>query len=302
MQCALEEGPRYQWFEDSGVQIATMLSVIGLVVFLERSFYSSMPVVKLNTFRNPTFAMACAFNLVIGIGIYGSTYLMPVFLARVRDFSSFDIGTTVFVTGMFMGIGAPIAARLSTRIDPRIVISVGLVLFSGGLWMLRGITPDWGYGQLFLPQAVRGFAVLLCIVPTVNMALRGLTGMDLRYGSGLFNLMRNLGGAIGIALVDTALQDGGRWHALRIGEALGARPNHATDTVLALATRMGSITPDSAQATQMARALVVRVAGHQALAQAFQDIFAVMACVFLAALMIVPFCRPKRVAGLVEAH
>ena len=155
---------------------------------------------------------------------------------------------------------------------------------------------------MFLPQAVRGFAVLLCIVPTVNMALRGLTGMDLRYGSGLFNLMRNLGGAIGIALVDTALQDGGRWHALRIGEALGAHPGHATDTVLALATRMGSLTPDPAQATQMARALIVRVAGQQALAQAFDDIFAVMACVFLAALVMVPFCRPKRVEGLVEAH
>jgi DHA2 family multidrug resistance protein len=297
MQYALEEGPRYQWFEDGGVQIATMLSVIGLVVFLERSFYSTMPVVKLNTFRSPTFAMACAFNLVIGIGIYGSTYLMPVFLARVRDFSSFDIGTTVFVTGMFMGLGAPIAAGLSTRMDPRIVISAGLVFFAGGLWMLRGITPDWGYGELFVPQAVRGFAVLLCIVPTVNMALRGLTGMDLRYGSGLFNLMRNLGGAIGIALVDTALQDGARWHALRIGEALGARPNAAGDAAVALAARAATLTPDPAQAALMARGLLARVAGQQALAQAFEDIFAVMACVFLAALVMVPFCRPKRVEG-----
>jgi len=302
-QYVLEEGPRYQWFEDDSVCIAALCSAIGFVVFLERSFYSHMPVVKLTAFRKPTFAMACAFNMVIGVGLYGSTYLMPVFLARVRDLSSFQIGTTVFVTGAFMGLGAPIAARLSTLIDPRYVIAVGLVLFATGLALLGGITPAWGFDQLLVPQAVRGFAVLLCIVPTVGMALRGLAGPELRYGSGLFNLMRSLGGAIGIALVDTWLQDGARWHAARLGEALGARPGYAQAVLAGLAQRLAAATPDRGHALHMARAMFARLAGQQALAQSFQDVFAVMACLFLAALVMVPFCKAAPIeTGVVGGH
>jgi DHA2 family multidrug resistance protein len=303
LQYVLEEGPRHQWFEDQDVCLAAWFSAIGGVVFFERSFFSTMPVVKLTAFRRPTFAMACSFNVVIGFGLYGATYLMPVFLSRVRDYSSFQIGTTVFVTGACMAFGAPTAAFLSTRMDPRYVISVGLVLFSTGLWMLAGITPEWGFGALFLPQAVRGFAVLLCIVPTVNMALRGLAGPDLRYGSGLFNLMRNLGGAIGIAAVDTWLRDGSTWHAARIGEALGAQPGRAPAILSGLAQHMAAVAPDSRHATDMARAAMARLVTQQATAQSFDDVFTVMAMLFLGALVLVPFCRPVAVGGTpVEAH
>jgi len=292
LQYVLEEGPRWQWFDDSGICLAAWLSAIGGIVFLERSFYSTMPVIRLTSFRRPTFVMACLFNLVIGFGIYSSTYLMPVFLARVRDYSSFQIGTTVFVTGACMGLGAPLSAFLSNRLDPRLVIAPGLVLFAIGLGMLRGITPDWGFGELLLPQAARGFAVLLCIVPTVNLALRGLAGPDLRYGSGLFNLMRNLGGAIGIAVVDTRLRDGAQWHGLRLAEALGQAPVAAGHAAAVLATRMANLTPDPARATTMAQSILARIVGQNALTQSFQDIFTWMALLFLAALAIVPFCRP----------
>jgi DHA2 family multidrug resistance protein len=302
LQYVLEEGPRQQWFEDQDVCLAAWFSAVGAAVFFERSFFSTMPVVKLTAFRRPTFAMACLFNVVIGFGLYGATYLMPVFLSRVRDYSSFQIGTTVFVTGAFMGLGAPVAAMLSNMIDPRYVISAGLVLFSLGLWLLGGITPDWGFSDLFWPQAVRGLAVLLCIVPTVGMALRGLAGPDLRYGSGLFNLMRNLGGAIGIAVVDTWLRNGAAWHAERIGEALGTTPGHAPGTLAGLAGRMAVQSGDPAQAMRMAQGAMGRMVGQQATAQSFQDVFSFMAVLFLAALILVPFCRPLRVGGPVEAH
>jgi DHA2 family multidrug resistance protein len=303
LQYLLEEGPRHQWFEDQDVCLAAWFSAIGAVVFFERSFFSTMPVVKLTAFRRPTFAMACMFNLVIGFGLYGATYLMPVFLSRVRDYSSFQIGTTVFVTGAFMGLGAPVAAFLSTRMDPRYVISVGLVLFSTGLFLLADITPNWGFGALFIPQAVRGVAVLLCIVPTVNMALRGLAGPDLRYGSGLFNLMRNLGGAFGIAAVDTWLRDGSAWHAARLGDELGRNPGRANTVMHTLAARLHHQAGDPGQAMQMARAAMARVVSQQAAAQSFDDVFIVMAALFLGALVLVPFCRPAPVGGApVEAH
>lgn len=304
LQYALEEGPRWQWFQDRSIVLACLFSAIGFVVFLERSFYSANPVVRLDAFRRPTFFFACLFNLVIGVGIYGSTYLLPVYLSRVRDFSSFQIGTTVFVTGLFMGLGAPLAAGLSNRFDPRRIIAPGLVLFSVGLWLLTALTPEWGFAELFWPQAIRGFAILLCIVPTVNLALRGLEGLALRYGSGLFNLTRNLGGAIGIALVDTWLRDGATWHAQRLSAALGAAPEAAVGVVGRLAGDLGQVTPDPARALAMAQGLLARVVGREALTQSFADVFLLMAGLFLLALVIVPFCRPRPLegAGVVEAH
>src|SRR6185369_9727895 len=109
LQYVLEEGPKHEWFNDMTVQTAAWLSLVGAVVFFERTFFSRMPVLKLTPFKRPTFVMACVLNVVIGFGLYAATYLTPVFLGRVRDFSSLQIGLTVFVTGIAMFVTAPIA-------------------------------------------------------------------------------------------------------------------------------------------------------------------------------------------------
>ncbi len=236
---------------------------------------------------------ACVFNLVIGFGIYASTYLVPVYLARVRDFDSLQIGTTVFVVGAAQVVSTVIAARLSEAVDRRIVISVGLPLFALSLWLTSHLTPQWGFGELVVPQLVRGLSIMLCIVPTVGMALAAFQGQELRYASGLFNLMRNLGGAIGIAVVNTWLQDNTRIEAARIGEALGHSARVATDTVTELAQRLAAVTPDPSYAIQLARGLVSRLVGQQSLTLAFDDVFRLMAWMFVGALLMVPFCRPS---------
>lgn len=290
LQYVLEEGPRYQWFEDQTIQTVAWVSFVGFIVFLERSFFSTMPVVRLTAFRNPTFALACALSLVIGFGLYSSTYLTPIFLGRVRDFSSLEIGTTVFIAGAFMVFSAPLAARLTTMLDQRIVISFGFLLFAYALWLFSDITSEWGFNELFIPQALRGFAILLCIVPSVGMALNGLTGDELRFGSGLFNLMRNLGGAVGIATVTTWLQDFGRLHGARFGEAVSSAKLATLD---ATAARFSALTPDAAHAHMMFKGQLARVISQQSLTLAFQDVFFLMAVMFVGALVIVPFCKTE---------
>lgn len=288
LQYVLEEGPRYQWFEDDTIKTVAWVSVVGAIVFFERSFFSTMPVLKLTPFRKPTFALACLLNLVIGFGLYSATYLTPIFLGRVRDFSSLEIGTTVFVSGIFMMFSAPLAAKATTILDQRIVISIGFSLFALSLWLFSDITSDWGFWQLFTPQAIRGFALLLCIVPSVGMALNGLGPDELRYGSGLFNLMRNLGGAIGIATVTTWLQDFGRINAARLGEDVSA---HGLNALGGAAARISAYTPDPARAQSILEGKVAQLVGQQALTLAFQDVFFLMSIMFVAALVIVPFCK-----------
>lgn len=289
LEYILEEGPRRDWFGDPLIETAGWVSLVAFVLFLERSFFSSMPVVKLTPFRKPTFAIACIFNLVIGFGIYSSTYLIPVFLGRVRGYDSLQIGTTVFVVGVFQILSTIIAARLSEAIDRRIVITVGLCSFALSLWLTSHMTDQWGPGELLWPQAMRGFSVMLCIVPTVGMALSAFQGPELRYASGLFNLMRNLGGAIGIAVVNTWLQDNARIQAARFGEALGQHAQRATQALSELTS--AAATADPSHAHLLAQKLLARIVGEQSLSVAFDDVFRLMAWMFVAALVMVPFCK-----------
>ena len=302
LQYVLEEGPRHQWFEDQGIMTMSWVSFVGALVFFERSYYSALPVLKLTPFRRPTFAIACVLSVVIGMGLYGATYLTPIFLGRVRGYSSLDIGTTVFITGVFMSLGAPLAARLTTVLDQRIVMAFGLSLFALACWLFSGIGPQWGFWEMFWPQAVRGFAILLCIVPSVGMALNGVPQEELKFASGLFNLMRNLGGAVGIAIASTLLQDYGRIHGERLGEALGRGDLNKLGPMVG---RLSGHGVDAAHAQRVLSGEITQYVTGQALTQAFQDVFYLLAVVFVLALLIVPFAKVPPLsndAPPVDAH
>src|SRR5476649_1072265 len=140
-------------------------------------------------------------------------------------------------------------------------------------------------------QIIRGLFIMLCIVPSVNMALTAFQGPELRYASGLFNLMRNLGGAIGIATVNTWLQDWTREHTAHFGEVLGQYGQQAQSVISGMATRFTVLTPDTGHALLMAKNVFGIKVASEAFTLAFNDVFMVMAWMFIAALVMVPFCR-----------
>ena len=308
LEYVLEEGPRKDWFGDPAIAVAAWVSAVAFVLFIERSLRSGGPIVRLSPFRNPTFVFACVFNLVIGFGLYSATYLVPVFLGRVRGYDSLQIGTTVLTTGVAQIASVAVAAWLSQRVDPRKVITAGLILFAASLWLSSKVTVDWGVGDLLWPQALRGAAILLCIVPSVSLALSGFAAAELRYASGLFNLMRNLGGAVGIAVVNTWLADQTRIHVARMGESLGAAGRSAPDFVAGVASRIGqgvgAQSGDAAQALLAAQGQFARLVGRYALTSAFEEVFRLMAWLFIAALILVPFCKPPPLGAAppVDAH
>ena len=297
LEYVLEEGQRHDWFSDPGIAIAGWASFVGFLLFIERSFRSGGPIVRITPFRKPTFAMACVFNLVLGFGVYASNYLIPVYLGRVRGYDSLQIGTTVVMTGVFQILGVPIAARLSQRVDPRLMIGVGLPLFALSQWASSYVTPEWGFAEWLIPQAVRGFSVMLCIVPSVTLALGSFAGVELRYASGLFNLMRNLGGAIGIALVNVWLYDQTRIHGERMGEALDVQGRPAAAVLSQLVRQMQSVTPDPARALALAQGEFARIVGRATLTWGFQEVFRLTAWLFIAALVLIPFCKPAPVGA-----
>lgn len=309
LEYVLEEGPRHDWLGDPVIASVAWFSFTALLLFLERSFRSGGPVVRLSPLRNPTFVFACVFNLVLGFGQYSATYLTPLFLGRVRDYNSLQIGQTVVVAGVAQILSVAVASRLSQRVDLRWLLVAGLSLFAASLWVSSRVTPDWGFGAWIWPQVLRGFSLLLCIVPATSMALGGFAAAELRAASGLYNLMRNLGGAVGIAVVNTWLQDNARIQASRLSETLGQAAERAPGYTAGLAGRLqqaaGAAAGDPNQATRMAQGELARLVGRQALTLSFDEVFRMMAWLFVLALVLIPFCRPPKAApaaSAVDAH
>ena len=152
----LEEGNTDNWFQSDAIRYSFAAMIIGAVIFFVRSFTSRYPVVDLRSFGNFNFAVGSVFSFSIGIGLYGMVYLFPLYMANIRGYDALMIGETMFVTGIFMMMTAPISGILSNIVDPRLMMGVGLALFAFCSWQMTHITAEWGYWELFWPQAIRG--------------------------------------------------------------------------------------------------------------------------------------------------
>jgi DHA2 family multidrug resistance protein len=292
LQFVLEEGPRRQWLQDRTVAVVAWTAAVACAVFVERCIFSKNPLVRIAPFRRQGFIAASLLSFAIGFGLYTSVYLTPVYLAQVRGYSSLAIGSTVSVTGLFMTLSAAPAAWLVTRFDQRLVMAGGLGLFVISFLMMSDIGADWGFWELFWPQAVRGVAVLFTMVPAVGLALSGLPAGELRDASGLTNLMRNLGGAVGIALVNTALLNFFGLHAAALARSAGGVRGGALTALGGLAQFFGLGGYDPERSRIMAAATFGQSVSVQALALAFGDVFRLCAWVFAACFLVAPFCRP----------
>ena len=204
LEIGLKEAPQRGWLS---VNCIALLALSGslLVLLLQRTLLSPHPVLRLGSLRRRSFAAGCALSFCLGVCLFGSVYLMPVFLAFVRHHGAFEIGTIMLVTGLAQLIAAPCVTLLESRVDARALTAIGFALFAAGLAMSAFQPRTADFAEMFVPQIVRGIAIMFCLLPPMRIALGDLPESEVADANGLFNLMRNLGGAIGIALIDTII-------------------------------------------------------------------------------------------------
>src|SRR6185312_8974113 len=147
------------------------VSALSGLAFFIRVLTARQPIVDLRSYSNRNFALGSLFSFVLGVGLYGLTLVYPVYLGRVRGYDALMIGETMFVTGLSMFLTAPIAGRLSAKLDPRIMMMIGFGGFAVGTWWASFITADWDFHELLVPQILRGCSLMLCMVPINNVAL-----------------------------------------------------------------------------------------------------------------------------------
>ncbi|MGA7071291.1 DHA2 family efflux MFS transporter permease subunit [Bradyrhizobium sp.] len=204
LEIGLKQAPQDGWLSPRPLMLFAVSLASG-AIFVTRSVKAAHPVVELTTLRARAFAVGCALSFCLGVGLYGSVYLMPVFLAYVRRHDAFEIGTIMLVTGVAQLVTAPIAGFFESRLDPRKLSACGFALFAIGLGLSAFQSRVADFDEMFWPQVLRGIAIMFCLLPPTRLALGALTPQQVPDASGLFNLMRNLGGAIGIAVIDTIL-------------------------------------------------------------------------------------------------
>ncbi len=286
LELVLKEGPEHHWDGLLVYGLGAVCIASGSAA-IQRSLRHRNSFINLRLFTERSFTLACVLSFILGAGLYGSGYLLSIFLGVVRGHSPFDIGKVLIVSGIAQLIAAPIAAVLETRIDGRIVMAAGFCLFAAGLIINGGASVNTDFDGLFWPQILRGASVMLCLLPMMKLALDGWNEDDTTDVSGLFNLTRNLGGAIGIALIDTIVESRTPLHATALGKALQAGSADAARTVgLPVQFFHGH---DMGQASEAMRAFAEPLIARAALNQAFNDAWYIMGGLFLLALALLPF-------------
>jgi MFS transporter, DHA2 family, multidrug resistance protein len=298
LEYVLEEGPRNDWFDDNTMVVLAIVSAVSAVVFFVRVLSARVPIVDLRAFANRNFAVGSLFSFVLGIGLYGLTYIYPVYLAQIRGYDALMIGDTMFVSGLAMFLTAPVAGQLSQKVDPRFLLIAGFVLFAVGTWQMTYVTKDWDFWELLWPQVFRGVGLMFAIVPVTNTALGTLAPERVKNASGLFNLMRNLGGAIGLAAINTGLNDRMDLHLARLHEQVIWSRQPATEMLSRLTSHF-----QGSEAQLMALKQMMGMARQQAMVMSFADVFLILTALFveLAALGML-MRRPQPLTAGAEGH
>lgn len=220
-EIALKQAPDDGWM--SGTVLGLLATTIILALaFIQRTLAHDNRVVDIALLRRRNFAAGCVLSFALGAALFGMVYLMPVFLSFVRGHGPLRIGEIMLVTGGAQLLMAPIAVQLEKRVDARLLTVAGFLVFALGLGMSMNETTGTDYDEMFWPQVIRGVSVMLCLLAPTHIALSGLTQKEIGDGSSLFNMMRNLGGAIGISLIDTVMFTRGPQHADMLTDKLKA--------------------------------------------------------------------------------
>ena len=292
LEYVLEEGPRWDWFADDTIFSAAAVSATASVFFFWRVLTFHQPIVELRTFVNRNFALGAFYTFVLGTGLYGATYIIPLFLAQVRGYSALQIGEIVVVTGVAQMLMSPFSARVARTLDLRVMLAIGMGLFAVAIYWTATLTSQAGFWELFGPQALRGVALMFCYLPANMISLGSLPQDKLKSGASLYNLTRDLGGAIVLASIGTIMNNRLHFHWNRLVEDI----NPARSAVQQFIEQQmghfdGAIAGDPARAAMKQLAAIVQ---REALVLTYNDVLLLIGAVFIVGLMTLPLVRRVR--------
>ena len=295
LQYVLERGESEDWFSSTIIQITSALAFIGMVGFVWYELSIKNPAVNLKILGNRNLAFTTIFTFVVGVGLFTSVFIFPLLAQRTLGFTAYETGLTLLAPTMITVVMMPFMGKLMSKgVSPIPFVVIGFLLFAGYSWMSASVSPDVGKGDFFLPLALRAVGISMVQLPLINQAVAGLQPKDYPAGIALNNMIRQLGGAFGIALSNNYIAHQYAQHRYDLvtkvtGESqmFLERSNTITQGIIA---RSG----DVAGASTKALAFINSVVDRQAYFLSYLDTFRLITIFFVLVIPLVVFLRVKK--------
>jgi DHA2 family multidrug resistance protein len=299
LQTVLDEGNVYDWFGSPFIVKLSLVSALALGAFIIVELKREEPLVNLRLLVRRNFGFGTASNFLLGFALYSSAYLLPQYLAVSQGLNAQQSGEVMAWTGVPQLFIIPLVPLVLMRwFDPRLLVGIGLAVFAASCFMNLHLSPDYAGPQLFIPDVTRAFGQALVMAPLSGIAMVGISPAEAGSASGLFNMLRNLGGAIGVATIETFSSKREQYHSFVINEhvsifepATRARLDSLQQYFLA----HGVTDPDSA----MHRAIIAvgKVIRSQSTLMAYADAFGLVGVVLVLAVVSVALLKKGVAAG-----
>ena len=280
MIIVLEEGNEKDWLESDFILRGTILAITSLVIFVVIQLKRSEPFINLRLLARRNFLMANMVGVTLGFALYGSVFLLPIYLVQVHQYNAMQIGMVMMWVGVPQLVTVPIVLRLMKFVDLRILIAIGMLIFSLSSFLNAQMSLDYGFDHLVAVNFIRGLGMPFIMVPLNTVATFGIETKHIGSASGLFSVLRNLGGAVGIAVLATFLSIRQQFHSSHILESVSAYNPLTIERLRGLGDYFGGLGADPMLAQQQALLAVDAIARRESFILAFNDCFYAI-CVFL---------------------
>jgi DHA2 family multidrug resistance protein len=298
-QTVLEEGNRDDWLSSPFILRLAIVAAVFLTAFVVIELKVARPLVNLQLLKQRNFGIGVIANTLVGFALFGSVYILPQYLGQVQHYNAEQIGNVLAWTGLPQLMLIPLVPLMMKRFDARYIACLGIAIFAASCFMNTSLSFDSSGDQFFLPNIVRAIGQALVITPVSAVTTAGILPKDAGAASGLSNMMRNLGGAIGTATLGTILTKREQFHSNIIGQSITLTRDEVRSRLDQMTSYfMAHGVSDHAAATAKAIVALGAAVRRQALIMAFSDAFAVIGVLLvIAALSMLLARKPQGAAG-----
>ena len=296
LQYVLEKGQDEDWFASNLILGLTVVAVVGLTAFVWREMTAKNPIVNLRIYRDRTFAVGSLLGLATGFGLYGLNMVLPLFLSSILHYNAWQSGLAILPGALATGVCMPFAGRLADKIDSRFAIFPGMLMFAFSGWWLGTLTPDTGFWNFFYPRILQGFSLGLIFVPLSSTSMSQISRANMSSASGLYSLVRQLGGSFGIAVLTTLLTYFTRVKYAYLSEYVSQGNPTAESRFQLMQSFFASKGAGVDQAARQAVYLMQGSARSQALILAYNHLFRLTAVIFVICSLLVFFLQTRKAA------
>jgi DHA2 family multidrug resistance protein len=303
LQTVLEEGNKDDWFSSPFILRLAGIALVSLSLFVWIELTTEKPLIRLRLLKGRNFGFGTIAMTMLGFALFGSVYILPAYLGQAQGYNSEQIGGVLAWTGLPQLILIPLVPQLMKRFDTRYIAFTGLAIFAYSCFMNTAMSPDYAGDQLWIPNIIRAIGQAMVLTPLTSVTTGEIAPQDAAAASGISNMFRNLGGAIGTAVLATVITKREQFHSNIIGQSVTPGREEVRNRIAQMTDYfMARGISDPAEAHQQAVIALGNAVKHQALVMGFSDTFAVLGVVLVLAALAVALTRRVKGAGGAGAH